>query len=55
MALDADEISSARIALLKKAQSFAFAYDLDNLRAGKNLERSSKLLSLTPFIDKQNL
>ena len=55
LALDADEISSARVFLLKKAQSFSFADDLDNLRAGKNLEKSSKLLSLTPFLDEQNL
>ena len=55
LALDADEISSAKVILLKKAQSFGFADDLDKLRACKDLEKSSKLLSLTLFLDERNL
>lgn len=48
---DADELKSARLTLHKISQLADFPDELHRLRRGKPIQRESRLLTLSPFID----
>lgn len=49
--MDRDQIEKAEQLLIKYSQMQSFPEDLQNLKNMKNIDRKSKLLTLTPFLD----
>ncbi|XP_046143144.1 uncharacterized protein LOC123988150 [Osmia bicornis bicornis] len=52
--LTASELSGARIALIRLAQTHAFDAEIKLLQMGKSLAKRNPLLSLDPFLDKSD-
>ncbi|KAL0882321.1 hypothetical protein ABMA27_000834 [Loxostege sticticalis] len=53
--IDCDTMRRAECLLLKQAQNDSFSEELSALKDGKCVSRSSRLLTLCPIIDEQNL
>ena len=53
--LSAEELYKAESYWLSVAQLDSFPHDIERLRENKNLKHSSRLMSLTPFIDELGL
>jgi len=53
--LSREEIDASMCSLVKMIQSSAFADELKHLRNHQQIPRTSKLLSLTPFLDEQGI
>lgn len=53
--LSADELDQSTQILIKACQRDSFAEELHCLETNKPVNRKSKLLSLNPFLDEQNL
>ncbi|XP_044571170.1 uncharacterized protein LOC123257198 [Drosophila ananassae] len=49
--LTAKELKEAEIVIIKKQQEFQFNKEIKYLRTGKEIEISSKIISLNPFLD----
>ena len=54
-ALTTEELQKSERFWIREVQHSAFSTELDTLRKGKPLPRSSKLITLRPFIDKEGL
>jgi hypothetical protein len=50
-----EEISLARNALLRHAQSNVYRDEVDDLRAGRQIEKGSSLIKLSPYLDHRGL
>ncbi|XP_045023467.1 uncharacterized protein LOC116929559 [Daphnia magna] len=53
--LSAEEISLARNVLLRHAQSNVYCNEVDDLRAGRQIESSFSLIKLSPYMDHRGL
>ena len=53
--LTVDETLAARNALIRRAQQDSYRDELEDLNAGKPIEKSSSLIKLTPFLDVNGL
>ena len=49
-----DELSSARIVVIRLAQAGAFAEEIKLLRSGRRLPKGNRLNNLNPFLDKED-
>ena len=50
-ALTCEEIEAARSFLLRRVQRNVYQAEVDDLRAGKQIERNSSLIKLAPYLD----
>ena len=49
-----EEINSAKLCLVKYVQSVFYSDEISKLKAGRNLKRSSDILSLASYLDKDS-
>ena len=53
--LTVDETEEAFLRCVRRTQELSYPYELRDLQAGRPVRKSSKLLSLHPFVDKDGL